>query len=204
MRPRLTVEDGSNRARVHGKNDAKCIGRVGARRVCLANKKNILLGKLAHWVSLSLLHWWNPPSPYVCLPKIFCGGSEFKMIGIYARRIVASVKHVKGPVEITKRKPVRESVSFPMLRFVSEESIAKLMPTTRPYPAIIRAFFDHFAPKAALYFRATLNVSYPFGASRLPSDLSCNKLFDIHDSLPACADTRRAFLFSQNSPRIQA
>lgn len=164
-------------------------------RESLSNKQNIIISEFAHWVSRSWVYWWNPPSSGMRLPQILRGCSKFKVIGITARRVIASMKHIKSKIEVSKRKPIRKSVRFPVPLFVCEKAVSQFTSASHPQPAFIQGGSNDFGPKSFGNLFGALYASYPSSKSRLPSGLFGNKLFDIHGSLPACADTQRAFLF---------
>lgn len=162
------------------------------------------LGEFVRWVGLSFRGGWPVSSPCHHLVSVFLLGSKFQMGRVAAGRVVAFVKHAHRKVERSIRKKIGKSVSFPLFVFVRKLSITCFIQTSEKWPTFGHWTLFNFGPKCTRHKKRVVNLSVEPSNSRLPSGLFGNKLFNIHISLPACGDTRRAFLFSQNMGIIQS
>lgn len=195
MRPRFALNDASNGGGSYSESFSYSTFRKCASGKQIPNLDCLLLIYLCHWMKYSLERWSYFSATKIGRFQIVRSGPKFQMTGITTRWIVAIVEHVKTAIKISESKEVSESVSFPSSSFVGELSVPKVSPKSNPWPAFFKITLFNPSPKAFGYFQWVVNFCVVASESCLPSEFFCDKSFDVHNSLPACATTRRAFSF---------
>lgn len=146
------------------------------------------------WLAFAFERNWNFPASIVSLSNVISRRAKFEMLWIATRRVVALMENIKRKIKIAVSEPVRKAVGFPVFILMSELSILTIGLARVPRPTLIGCTSCYLAPKPFFNFRSALKSAHPLGNSRLPCQFFCDKLFNIHVSLPACA-TNAAGIF---------